>query len=180
MGLVDDMMAREMSSEKEARASAVVGGATGRGVAVLVETEAIFLVVLCCWRRRCEWRSFVCGGSVAVEYLGWLLPSLNGCVIPERRDRSRRSCSYLFPVSFCCGCGAWHMACWCFPKPPDYKFGGSEMGQVYDVTSWVLTRIYTHMERIDIARLWMLGDVMSSGDGNEGVEVLKKKMADGG
>lgn len=54
------------------------------------------------------------------------------------------------------------------------------MGQVYDVTSWVLTRIYTHMERIDIARLWMLGDVMSSGDGNEGVEVLKKKMADGG
>lgn len=48
LGLVDVMMAREMSSEKEARASAVVGGATGRRVADLVETEAIFLVVLCC------------------------------------------------------------------------------------------------------------------------------------
>lgn len=34
-------MAREISSEKEARASTVVRGPTGRGVTVLVETEAI-------------------------------------------------------------------------------------------------------------------------------------------
>lgn len=42
LGLVDVMMAREMSSENEANASADVGGTTGRGVAVLVETEAMF------------------------------------------------------------------------------------------------------------------------------------------
>lgn len=44
LGLEDVMMAREISSEKEARASAVVGGATERGVAVLVETEAMVMI----------------------------------------------------------------------------------------------------------------------------------------
>lgn len=57
LGLVDVMMAREMSSEKEARASAVVGGATGTGVAVLVETEAIVSLVFCVrWKVGGEMR----------------------------------------------------------------------------------------------------------------------------
>lgn len=41
LGLEAVIMAREISSEKEARASTVVRGPTGRGVTVLVETEAI-------------------------------------------------------------------------------------------------------------------------------------------
>lgn len=70
------MMAREMFSEKEARASAEVGGATGKGVAILVETVAIVLfesvdggggemeveVKVGGW---CGWGTlFVCDGSV--------------------------------------------------------------------------------------------------------------------
>lgn len=46
MGVVDVMMAREMFSEKEARASAEVGGATGRGATVMVETEAIVFEIV--------------------------------------------------------------------------------------------------------------------------------------
>lgn len=44
----------------------------------------------------------------------------------------------LFPLVFCCGCGAWHMGCCLVSETARVQiFGGSELGQVDDVTSWV-------------------------------------------
>jgi hypothetical protein len=65
-------------------------------------------------------------------YLGWLLPSLNGCVIPEQReeiDQGENARIFLFSVSFCCGCGVclWYVGA--FRNRPTTDSGDRSWGK---------------------------------------------------